>query len=135
GREQQFRTVQSVTSKFRRSASVVHRFVRSCGVAIVLSIPATLLAADFYVSPTGSSSGSGSQTSPWDLQTALNQPAAVKPGDTIWLKGGRYQGVFNAKLTGTSAAPIKVRPVAGERAIVDNASDIYISTLTVQGSY
>jgi len=86
GTEQQFRAVQSVTSKFHCSASVVHRFVRSCGVAIVLSMPATLLAADFYVSPSGSSSGAGSQTSPWDLQTALNQPAAVKPGDTIWLR-------------------------------------------------
>src|SRR6266404_2806932 len=135
GTEQQFRAVQSVTSKFRCSASVVHRFVRSCGMAIVLSMPATLLAADFYVSPSGSSSGAGSQTSPWDLQTALNQPAAVKPGDTIWLKAGRYQGVFSANLTGTSAAPIKVRPVPGDRAIIDNSSNIYISTLTINGSY
>src|SRR6185295_4046668 len=42
----------------------------------------------FYVASNGSSSGSGSMTAPWDLQTALNHPAAVHPGDTIWVRGG-----------------------------------------------
>jgi hypothetical protein len=56
---------------------------------------------------------------PWDLQTALLQPSAVHAGDTIWLRGGRYVGTFRSSLTGTSAAPIKVRQYPGERATLD----------------
>jgi hypothetical protein len=76
-------------------------------------------AADFYVAPTGTRSGTGSLTSPWDLQTALSQPSAVRAGDTIWLRGGRYVGTFRSALTGTAAAPIKVRQYPGERATLD----------------
>jgi hypothetical protein len=76
-------------------------------------------AADFYAAPNGSRTGTGSQSSPWDLQTALSQPSAVHPGDTIWLRGGRYVGTYRSSLTGTAAAPIKVRQFPGERATVD----------------
>ena len=47
-------------------------------------------APDFFVSPTGSPSGDGSFTRPWDLATALAGPAEVTPGSTIWLRGGMY---------------------------------------------
>jgi len=72
-------------------------------------------------------------TKPWDLQTALNQPTAVTPGSTIWLRGGRYTGGsdhagFRSSLTGTADAPIVVRQFRGERAIVTNSLD-------VRGSY
>ncbi|MGA7993056.1 MAG: hypothetical protein WCC53_16635, partial [Thermoanaerobaculia bacterium] len=43
------------------------------------------IAADFYASPTGTTStavGTGTISNPWALKTALAQPAAVKPGDT-----------------------------------------------------
>jgi hypothetical protein len=88
---------------------------------------------EFYVSPSGSASGDGSRTKPWDLQTALNQPGPVSPGSTIWLRGGRYtggtsRGGFLSTLTGTADAPIVVRQFPGERAIVTNSLD-------VRGSY
>jgi hypothetical protein len=77
----------------------------------------------FFVSPTGSASGNGSINSPWDLQTALNHPSAVQPGDTIWVRGGTYTGNYSASLVGTNNAPIIVRNYNGERAILDNPSD------------
>jgi hypothetical protein len=77
------------------------------------------LASDFYVAPNGSAAASGSFASPWNLQTALSQPAAVRPGATIWLRGGRYVGTFRSSLTGTAASPIRVRPYPGERATLD----------------
>ncbi len=70
-------------------------------------------------SPNGSPSGNGSINSPWDLQTALNQPSTVHPGDTIWLRGGTYVGHFTSNLNGTSSSPIIVRQYAGERATID----------------
>ena len=63
---------------------------------------ALVTASDFYVSPSGSAGNTGSISSPWDLQTALNQPAAVRPGDTIWLRGGTYRSGFRSNLVGRS---------------------------------
>jgi hypothetical protein len=98
-------------------------------------------AADFYGSPTGTAStavGMGTISTPWALQTALAQPAAVKPGDTIWLRGGRYVGVFTSSLTGTQASPIQVRQYPGERATLDGGTtppSYGNSVLTINGAY
>jgi hypothetical protein len=97
----------------------------------------TLAGRDFYVAATGSSAGDGSLDNPWDLQTALYQPSAVHPGDTIWLRGGTYAGKFISSLTGTPSAPIKVRQYPGERAIIDGAccTSTYTLTFNQYGSY
>jgi hypothetical protein len=87
--------------------------------ASVSSLPAST----FYVSPSGSASGDGSVSSPWDLQTALKHPAAVQPGDTIWLRGGTYAAAtYVSDLTGTDARPIIVRQYPGERATIDGGT-------------
>ena len=80
-------------------------------------------ALQFFVSPTGAPSGDGSFDNPWDLATALDGPAAVTPGSTIWLRGGTYAdgpyyGGYLSNLTGTAAAPVVVRQFPGERAPV-----------------
>lgn len=86
----------------------------------------------FYVSPTGSASGNGSITNPWNLATALNHPSAVKPGDTIWLRNGTYGNggsqTFSSRLTGTATLPIYVRQYPGERATINGG-------LGVSGKY
>ncbi|MEK7117062.1 MAG: hypothetical protein AAB837_02775 [Patescibacteria group bacterium] len=92
--------------------------------AVQQSSQGTVLGAttgEFYVSPSGTSSGDGSITSPWDLQTALNQPASVQPGDTIWLRGGTYAGTFTSRLLGTQSSPIIVKNYQTERVIIDGS--------------
>jgi hypothetical protein len=80
-------------------------------------------ASEFYVAPRGTADGDGSIARPWDLATGLGQPARVHPGDTIWLRGGRYAfpagGNILIGLTGTAAAPITVAQFPGERATLD----------------
>jgi hypothetical protein len=88
------------------------------------STPPPSSGSSWYVSTSGSPSGTGSISNPWDIVTALAQPAAVKPGDTIWVRGGRYGGgtsssVINSTLVGTASAPIVVRAYPKERAIID----------------
>jgi hypothetical protein len=78
----------------------------------------------WFVTTTGSPGGDGSGANPWDLATALAGPRAVKPGDTIWVHGGRYGGgqynsVIYSSLVGTPGAPIIVRAYPGERATID----------------
>ena len=108
-------------------------------VAVLALIGATEVSAiDFFVSPTGTTStalGTGTITNPWSLQTALSGPAAVHAGDTIWLRGGTYSGIFNSYLNGTSAAPIIVRQYPGERAKLDGGAANTPTLLTVWGSY
>lgn len=82
-----------------------------------------------YAAPSGTPTADGTRGRPWDLRTALvGGHGTVQPGDTIWLRGGRYPGRFEATLTGTSAAPIVVRQYAGERATLDG-------TLRVAGAH
>lgn len=95
-------------------------------------------AVEYYVAPTGSASGTGAITSPWNLATALSGASGkVKPGDIINLRGGTYTGLFTSTLTGTAALPIVVRSYPGEWAIVDGApfsTDTNV-TLQVNGQY
>jgi len=101
--------------------------------AALLCVP--LYAKQFYVAPDGSHSGDGSITNPWDLATALEGPSSIKPGDTIWLRGGTYTGHFTSKLRGSKGKPIVVRQYAGERAILDGNYGGNEVTLIVNGQY
>ncbi len=94
-----------------------HDVTSGCLVAtLLLSVAAD--AKDFYVSPTGSPSGNGSISQPWDLATGLSDPS-VAPGDTVWLQGGDYVGSYSGDLTGTESQPIVVRSAPGQWARVD----------------
>jgi len=87
-----------------------------------LAIPAG--ATQFYVAPEGSSRNNGSLSRPWDIITALSHPRTVRPGDTIWLKGGRYplHATLVSSLRGAAGAPITVRQMPQERATIDCAA-------------
>lgn len=99
-------------------------------------------AADFYVSPTGSPTGSGSIADPWDIVTGLkdnrvatNKNFVVKPGDTVWLRGGKYNGVFVSDLNGDVAGIVLVRGYPGERVTLDNNAGNNVDGLLARGSY
>lgn len=105
-------------------------------VAISLIFPFTGFATAYYVAPNGSSSANGSINTPWDLQTALNQPVTVQPGDTIWLRGGTYAGFFTSNLNGTNGQYIYVLQYPSESAqIADNRQYASGATLQVNGSW
>jgi hypothetical protein len=102
--------------------TMAHRILWLLAGVVLAGAAANVLAAEFYVSPSGTPGGDGSKARPWNLATALAHPAAVKPGDTIWLLGGTYVGAFDSRLKGTAAAPITVRQAPGERATIDGGS-------------
>lgn len=84
-----------------------------------LALISTALAADIYVSPSGSDSGTGSQTSPYkSIQSAVDKAAA---GDTIYLRAGTFSPTTNIKITksGTSSAPITLTAYNNENVIID----------------
>lgn len=89
----------------------------------------------FYVSPDGRKSGTGRENDPMDLETALSHDGPVRPGDTVWLKGGTYRGQFESSLVGTETQPIVVRQVPGERATLTSAGSGEDKVLSVNGSH
>jgi len=95
--------------------------------------PTTL--SGFYASPNGSRNGDGSIGNPWDLQTALNWPASVGPGATIWMRGGTYRGCFTSFLSGSPGAPVTLRQYPGERATIDSYGGSCSVTFNVVGSW
>ena len=119
----------------KRVASYPFRSVRI--LFLVIFAVFKVLAADHYVSVTGSVLGTGTISNPWDLQTALNQPAAVQRGDKIWLRAGIYRSAssngFVSNLNGTASSPIVVRNYNREHATIDGIGTEY--TLAVYGSY
>lgn len=81
-------------------------------------------ATEWYAAPDGTPKGRGTKDSPWDLATALARGPGrteVKPGDTVWLRGGRYAGTFVSELEGRASSPVVVRAAPGERATIDRA--------------
>ncbi|WP_372718233.1 putative Ig domain-containing protein [Novipirellula sp.] len=92
---------------------------------------------EFYVSPNGTPQGNGSQSNPWDMQTAMSHPSSVSPGDTIWIMGGTYHGKFTSTLSGTADNPIYVRERPGEEVIIDlnNGTPLNAELITVGGQY
>ncbi|EOD46175.1 Pectate lyase [Neofusicoccum parvum] len=77
-------------------------------------------AADIYVSPTGT--GTGSITAPYgSIQSAVN---AATAGDTIHLRAGTYKPTTNIQITksGTVTAPITLRSYENEAVVLDGES-------------
>ena len=91
-------------------------------------------AANLFVAPNGSPTNNGSADQPLDLATALSANSPARPGDTIWLRGGVYVGVYTSVLRGTADLPIVVRQYPGEWATLDGAG-LPDAVLTANGEW
>lgn len=84
-------------------------------------VPGGVVVGGVHVSPDGWSGNDGTVERPLDLASALSAASKARPGDTIWLRGGTYKGSFSSRVTGAPDAPIVVRPLPGERVVIDTA--------------
>lgn len=73
----------------------------------------------WYVSPTGNDANPGTITLPF--KTIAKAVSVVRPGDTIWLRGGTHGSTATITLSpsGTAASPITLAGYPGEHAVVD----------------
>jgi hypothetical protein len=102
-------------------------------VAAAGSTPTPGTRVGHHVAPNGTAQGDGTAARPWSLAAALAHPAAVQPGDTIWLHGGTYRGAFRSKLTGTPSRHVVLRQHPGERATIDGSLFVEGSSATYWG--
>jgi hypothetical protein len=92
-------------------------------LAGVLSLVATTVtAADFYVSPCGNDTNSGSLTRPFQtIQKAANVMAA---GDTCLIRSGTYREAVIFPRSGTAGKPITIKPYRRERVTVSGCEPV-----------
>lgn len=76
-----------------------------------------------YVSPKGSDANDG-RSAKKPLKTLGRAAKLVKPGDTVYLRGGVHKGYLSStfKTDGSKNKPITITSYPGERAIVDGKS-------------
>jgi len=65
-----------------------HSLLRWLVVGLGLFAAKNAFATEYYVSPTGSDSGAGTQAAPFATVQKANDSAAA--GDTIWMRAGTY---------------------------------------------
>lgn len=90
----------------------------------ILSCSVSAQGAEFFVSPTeGNDLNNGSQTNPF--KTIEQAAQAMTPGDTCWLRNGRYQceSVLEG-IRGTADMPMIFKPFPGERAVMDGTRQL-----------
>jgi ferric-dicitrate binding protein FerR (iron transport regulator) len=81
----------------------------------------------WHVAPDGKAENAGTPQAPWDMASAMEgSHAQVKPGDTIWLAGGKYlvdRGKYMAaqeiNLKGEPGKPVVIRGLPGAHAVID----------------
>jgi Right handed beta helix region len=84
---------------------------------------ASASASSYYVSPSGSSSGDGSTSRPWDLRSVLSGSKSVPAGSTVWVRGGTYSsGELVSWVSG-----VTIRQYGQERATING-------NLVIQGA-
>ncbi|HKO98112.1 MAG TPA: hypothetical protein VJU86_14035 [Pyrinomonadaceae bacterium] len=104
------------------SLNISATYQNASATTLVTLLPASN--RQWFASSGGTRAGNGSRESPWDLATALQhgpRRSDIRPGDTIWLRGGVYKGTFVSLLSGTESRPIIVRSMPGERVVIDKA--------------
>lgn len=91
----------------------------------------------YYVAPGGDDQGPGSHSRPW--RTIGRGVRGLKPGDTLYVRGGTYVESVYLQASGTKAAPIRVLAYPGEAPVVDGESRLPTgeagSLIDVYGDY
>ncbi len=109
--------------------------MRFLACLLVLCLPPSLLATDYYVSPSGNNSNPGTLVSPWQSPAKVNA-TAFSPGDGIYFEGGQ---TFTAGVTltesGSSGNPILIGSYGVGRATIAPASSSERALSILNGSY
>jgi hypothetical protein len=91
-------------------------------------------AATYYVAPSGNNGGSGTEGSPW--KTIKYAVEKMQPGDTTYVRAGRYSDKVVFSRSGTASAPIKLLNYPGEFPAIDGgeAGSIGTGIMIMHGS-
>jgi hypothetical protein len=100
----------------RKCAPLLRLRARSIACALLLVSSAPAFARTYYVSPDGLDSHSGSQSSPW--LTLFKAAKTLKPGDTVLIADGTYQGGVRQSRPGLPGRPITYKAINAGKVIL-----------------
>lgn len=72
----------------------------------------------FYVAPTGSNSNPGTFSQPWKTIEYAANASQVKPGDTVYIRGGIYNEYIQQGISGAPGQPITYKNYPGETPVI-----------------
>lgn len=91
----------------------------------------SLLAATYYISPSGSDSNLGTETSPWrTIQKAAN---TLGPGDTCLVGDGNYLENVSISKSGLSSAPIVFKSRITHKAVIEGYVKMTANNIILDG--
>lgn len=93
---------------------------------LALLTPSLVSAADYYVSPSGNDSNSGTSSSPW--KTVQKGVSSASAGDNIYLREGTYNESVSISKSGASGSPITLSSYSGENATINGGSSSAIKS-------
>ena len=102
---------------------MMNKTIRAILLAAGLFGAAVVSAAEFYVSPTGSDEARGDIDTP--LRSIAHAVGKMRPGDTVFLRGGRYhERVELDGLKGSVEKPYVIQAYPGEKVTLDGSVPI-----------
>jgi hypothetical protein len=87
---------------------------------ILLALPMCAAAAVYYLAPNGNDTAQGSIAAPW--QTIAKANSSLAAGDTLYLRGGVYQGTISPSRNGAPGSPIMYCNYNGETVTISNVA-------------
>ena len=72
----------------------------------------------FYVAPTGHNNNPGTISQPWKTIEYAANTSQVKPGDTVFIRGGLYDEYIQQGISGLPGKPITYQNYPGETPII-----------------
>ncbi len=110
--------------------SKIYLQLLTAGLALVLLSSARAQGTQFFVSPSGNDTATGSLAAPF--QTVGRALSLAMPGDTVLLRAGTYRESVNAARSGAPGNPITIQNYNGEPAVL-SALDVVPGPWTAQG--
>ena len=99
--------------------------------AVVSLVAAAAQAADYYVATNGSTNAAGTMAAPWTFAKAVSSTGAG-PGDTVFVRGGTYNGAVNFTRSGSAGSWITFRAYQGELPIIQGSGGSGVSSSSAQ---
>jgi hypothetical protein len=75
-------------------------------------------AASFYVALNGNDANPGTLSAPWRTISHAASSSAVRPGDTVYIRGGTYNEYVQQRISGSPGKLIVYRSYPGETAVL-----------------
>ena len=123
-----------ITTAMRRQVMKINSIVGPALASTLMTVPATLLAATYYVSPTGDDTAAGTQAQP--LRSIQRGADVARAGDIVLVAPGvYYEREISIRNGGTATKPVTIKAAGGGQSVIDHGLRVANWTPTGNGIF